>query len=58
MRVESTKQRSPIDLVIAIGAGVGTGLIAGAGVQRAANRRRTAGLVDQTTTGEATSVSP
>lgn len=58
MRVEPTKQRSRIDLVIAIGAGVGTALIAGAGLQWAANRRRSAGLDDQTTAGEATSVGP
>ncbi len=58
MRVEPTRQRSPIDTVIAVGIGAGAALIAGAGLQRAANRRRTTGRVDHATTREATFVSP
>jgi O-antigen ligase len=58
MRVDSSPRRTPSDLIIALGVGLGTSLIAGAGLQRAAARRRIAGIPDRPTTREATSLSP
>jgi hypothetical protein len=58
MRVDSSPRRTPSDLIIALGLGLGTSLIAGAGLQRAAARRRVAGIPDRPTTMEATSLSP
>jgi O-antigen ligase len=56
MRVDASPRRSPSDLIIALGVGVGTALIAGVGLLRVADRRRIAGLDDRTTTREVTSV--
>lgn len=58
MRVHASQQRSLFDLVTSIGLGAGTALIAGAGLQRAATRRRMVGIPDRPMTREATSVGP
>ena len=58
MRISDTAQRSPSDLVGSAALGVGTALVAGAVLQRAATRRRTAVVLDRPTTQEATFVSP
>jgi O-antigen ligase len=58
MRAVASPQRSPSDLIIATGFGVGAALIAGVGLMRVGTRRRIAGPLDQPTTREATSVSP
>jgi hypothetical protein len=58
MRAVASPQRSPSDLIISTGLGVGTALCAGVVLMRVGNRRRIAGPLDRPTTREATSVSP
>jgi hypothetical protein len=55
MRVAASQRRSPSDLIIAFGVGVGTALVAGAGLLRAAARRRIADLDDRPATREVAS---
>lgn len=56
MRAEVSRQRSPTDIISAIGLGAATTFMAGAGWLRAAARRRSARLLDRPTSREVTSV--